>query len=281
MADTTHKRQAASDAPPPDLSKQRDELLRSLTKGSQLTRDFFQAYDELQQLVLHLQGENARLRATLEADDAIKKLILKIEALEADKEALLSKVTRVEAAAALSPAIAEMEAELANFANLNVAANCLHSTLSPRGVARRLKEILEQLVGVEAYVVYLCTEPEGLVPVSFEGLQEGEQPTDCPKPRITEVVSSGVSSILDEMDPSQGSVTNPPVLIPLSIDDTVVGVLSIVRSLAHKTQLTTVDFELFKLLGLHAAAALMAAGLFARAGRVLPRADAFRSLQQH
>jgi hypothetical protein len=281
MADTTHKRQAASDAPPPDLSRQRDELLRSLTKGSQLTRDFFQAYDDLQQMVLHLQGENARLRATLEADDAIKKLILKIEALEQEKEALLSKVTRVEAAAALSPAIDEMEAELANFANLNVAANCLHSTLSPRGVARRLKEILEQLVGVEAYVVYLRTEPEGLVPVSSEGLHEGEKPEDSPTARINEVVSSGVSSILDDMDPSQGTVGNPPVLIPLSIDDTVVGVLSIVRSLAHKTQLTTVDFELFKLLGLHAAAALMAAGLFARAGRVLPRADAFRSLQQH
>src|SRR5690606_26018832 len=111
---------AASDAPPPDLSRERDELLRNLTKGSQLTRDFLQAYDRLQQQVLSLQGENARLRATLEADDAIKRLILTIETLEADKDALLNKMNQVQAAAASSPDLSELEAELANFANLHV-----------------------------------------------------------------------------------------------------------------------------------------------------------------
>lgn len=271
---------AASDAPPPDLSKERNELLHNLTKGSQLTRDFLQAYDRLQQQVLALQGENARLRATLEADDAIKRLILTIETLEADKDALLSKMNQVQAAAAGSPDLSELEAELANFANLHVAANTLHSTLSPRGIARRLKEILEQLVGVEAYVIYLCTEPHRLVPITSEGLRPDEDPENRPKERFDEVVASGVSSILDDLDPSQGEISNPPALIPLSIDDNVVGVLAIVRSLAHKSQLNTVDFELFKLLGLHAAAALMASGLYAKAGRVLPQSEAFNSLQQ-
>jgi hypothetical protein len=280
MANEPHNR-AASDAPPPDLSKERDELLRSLTKGSQLTRDFLQAYDQLQHQVLELQGENARLRATLEADDAIKRLILKIEALEADKDLLLSKVHRVEAAASNSPTLTELEVELSNFANLHVAANTLHSTLSLRGVARRLKEILEQLIGVEAYVVYLCTDPTNLVAIAAEGLRPDEHPDQKPNKRISEVVASGVSSILDEVDPSHGKMANPPALIPLAIDDNVVGVLAIVRSLAHKQQLSTVDFELFKLLGLHAAAALMAAGLYASGGRVLPHAEAFRSLQQH
>lgn len=271
---------AASDAPPPDLSRERDELLRNLTKGSQLTRDFLQAYDRLQQQVLSLQGENARLRATLEADDAIKRLILTIETLEADKDALLNKMNQVQAAAASSPDLSELEAELANFANLHVAANTLHSTLSPRGIARRLKEILEQLVGVEAYVVYLCTEPQRLVAITSEGLRADEDPENRPKERFNEVVASGVSSILDDLDPSQGRIENPPALIPLSIDDNVVGVLAIVRSLAHKSQLNTVDFELFKLLGLHAAAALMASGLYAKAGRTLPQSEAFNSLQQ-
>jgi hypothetical protein len=271
----------ASDAPPPDLSKERDELLHNLTKGSQLTKDFIHAYDDLKSQVVNLQGENARLRATLEADDAIKRLIEKVERLEADKQLLLSRVSQVESSRGSFPATAELEAELATFANLHVAANCLHSTLSARGVARRIKEVLEQLVGVEAYVLYLCTEPQQLVPIASEGLRADENPAGTINDRLKEVVASGVSSILDDADPSQGDLQNPPVLIPLSIDDTVVGVLAIVRSLAHKRHLTTVDFDLFKLLGLHAAAALMAAGLYAATGRSLPRAEAFRSLQQH
>jgi hypothetical protein len=272
----------SSDAPPPDLSKERDELLHSLTKGSQLTKDFLLAYDALKSQVLELQSENARLRATLEADDAIKRLIEKIEVLEQDKNQLLSRVNQVEESRSTYLTVPELEAELSNFANLHVAANCLHSTLSLRGVARRIREVLEQLVGVEAYVLYLCTEPSHLVPIAFEGLREGEEPTQASRTgRIAEVVASGVSSILDDVDPSQGRLEDPPVLIPLSIDDTVVGVLAIVRSLSHKRQLTNVDFELFKLLGLHAAAALMAAGLYAVSGRSLPHADAFRSIQQH
>jgi len=270
--------QRSSDAPPPNLSRERDELLRNFSKGSQLTQDFLRAYDELQNQVLELQSENARLRATVEADDAIRDLLKKIEGLETEKQDLLSKVNRVEAVVSTYPNLNELEVELANFANLHVATNCLHSTLSPRGVGRRIREILEQLVGVEAYVVYLCTEPNGLTPIAIEGLAEGETPAQGPMGRLHEVVASGVSSIMDDVDPSQGSVDAPPVLIPLAIDDNVVGVLSIVRALAHKKQLSTVDFELFKLLGQHAAAALMAAGLYAGAKRQLPAAEAFSSL---
>ncbi len=273
------KPRRTSDAPPPDLSKERDELLRNFSKGSQLTQDFLKAYDSLQSQVLQLQEENARLRSAVEADDAIRDLVKKIEGLEREKEELLSKVTRVEAFAQSYPNLTELEVELANFANLHVASNCLHSTLSPRGVGRRIKEILEQLVGVDAYIVYLCSDTGGLTPIAVEGLRPEETPEQGPTARLNDVVASGVSSILDDDDPSQGSVESPPALIPLAIDDNVIGVLSIVRALAHKKQLSTVDFELFKLLGQHAAAALMAAGLYAEANKQLPSADAFSSLQ--
>lgn len=279
MSPEQSKPGGASDAPPPDLSKQRDELLRSFTKGSQLTRDLLEAYDRIQSQLVRLQHENQRLRATLEADDSIRELIGKVEALERDKKELLSRVNQVEAAASTYPSLGELETELANFANLHVATNCLHSTLSPRGVARRIREVLEQLVGVEAYVIYLCTAPGELSPITHEGLRPDETPSQAPVSKLHEVVASGVSSILDDTDPSRGSTKAPPALIPLSIDDNVIGVLAIVRCLTHKTQLNNVDFELFKLLGQHAAAALMAAGLYAQAGRTLPKAEAFNSLQ--
>jgi prefoldin subunit 5 len=269
--DSAHR---SSDAPPPDLSRERDELLRNFSKASQLTRDFLRAYDQIQSQVVDLQAENARLRATLEADDAARDLLSKIQALEAEKQQLLNRVAKVPAET--HPSLQELEVELANFANLHVATNCLHSTLSPRGVMRRIKEILEQLVGVEAYVIYLCGNV--LTPIVVEGLHEEDSVDNAPRERLNEVVHSGVSSVLDDLDPSCGTISRPPALIPLSIDDKVVGVLAIVRALRHKHQLNTIDFEIFKLMGQHAAAALMAAGLYAQAGRNLPTPEAFAAL---
>jgi len=46
------------------------------------------------------------------------------------------------------------------------------------------------------------------------------------------------------------------------------------------TKFSTVDFELFKLLGQHAAAALMSSGLFAQAERKLPGPEAFGDLSR-
>jgi hypothetical protein len=265
--------------PSPDLSRERDEILRSFSKGTQLTRDVLQAYENLQSKVASLQKENNELRAMVEADDSMRALIRKIEGLEKDKNELLSGMTRAQEAASAQPSAVELEAELSNFANLHVATNCLHSTLSPRGVARRIREVLEQLVGVEAYVIYHCAPGTSqLTPIAAHGLRPEEDPHVISE-RLVEVVSTGVSSILDESNPSEGTLAAAPAIVPLAIDDNIVGALLVVRSLAHKTQLSTVDFELFKLLGQHAAAALMAAGLYAQAGRLMPKAEAFDSLQ--
>lgn len=270
----------ATSAPPPDLTEARDELLRGFARSSELTQDFLDAYDSARRQLSRLREENARLRAAVDSQDAAQRLIEEIEELERKKSELDGQLNRKDSADSLSHAQhSELELELAHFANLQVASNRLHSTLSPRGVGRRIKEILEQLVGVDAYIVYLCTETGNLTPIAVEGLEPGEDPDSGPGSRLVDVMASGVSSILHDEDPSQGSVDCPPALLPLTIDDGVIGVLSIVRSLTHKKQLTTSDFELFKLLGQHAAAALMAAGLYAQADRQLPPAEAFASLQ--
>jgi GAF domain-containing protein len=71
---------------------------------------------------------------------------------------------------------------------------------------------------------------------------------------------------------------NPPAVLPLNVDDKVVGVIAIFTTLSQKTQFDTIDFELFKLLGQHAAAALVSASLFAQAERKLPGLEAFLDL---
>jgi GAF domain-containing protein len=95
---------------------------------------------------------------------------------------------------------------------------------------------------------------------------------------VGEVARSGAARIDDECDPSQGTVDKPPAVFPLQIDDNIVGVVAIFRSFAQKTKFSTVDFELFKLLGQHAAAALMSSGLYAQAERKLPGPEAFGDL---
>ncbi|MEP7051583.1 MAG: diguanylate phosphodiesterase, partial [Pseudomonadota bacterium] len=62
------------------------------------------------------------------------------------------------------------------------------------------------------------------------------------------------------------------------VDDRVVGTIAIFSTLAQKNKFDTVDFELFKLLGQHAAQALVAASLFAQADQKLPGLEAFLDL---
>lgn len=277
------RRSTRSDAPGHDLSQERDQFLRTFSKGAQLTREFVEQYEALQRELAALQAENGRLRAAIEADDAIRDLLKKIEALEAEKRELLSHYRRVEEVTSdFDARFHEMEDEFANLANLFVASSSLHSSLSPRAVTRRLKEVLEQLVGAEQFGVYLVAKDgRALDPIAVVGL-----PVDTPAPEalanglIGEVARSGVARIDDDGDPSLGTIEKPPAVFPLQIDDNIVGVVAIFRSFAQKTKFSTVDFELFKLLGQHAAAALMSSGLFAQAERKLPGPDAFGDLSR-
>jgi hypothetical protein len=279
MAD--ERKPSRSDAPGPDLSLEREQVLKTFSKGAQLTREFVEEVEHLQRRLQELQAENGRLRAVIEADDAIRDLIRKIEALESEKRELLSHYRRVEEVTSdFNARFHEMEDDFANLANLFVASSSLHSSLSPKAVTRRLKEVLEQLVGAEQFGVYLAAhEGRTLAPIAVAGLGPDAPSIEAlAAGPVGEVARSGVARIDDEADPSLGTVEKPPAVFPLQIDDNIVGVVAIFRSFGQKTKFSTVDFELFKLLGQHAAAALMSSGLYAQAERKLPGPEAFGDL---
>ena len=83
---------------------------------------------------------------------------------------------------------------------------------------------------------------------------------------------------VSDHDPTTGTVQRPAAIIPLTVDEKTVGVIAIFSTLAQKKRFDTVDFELFKLLGQHAAAALVSASLFAHTDRKLPGLEAFLDL---
>jgi hypothetical protein len=279
MAD--EKKDHPDKAAPPDLKSERDRFVRSFSRGARLTDEFIAEYERLLERLAALEAENANLRAQVAADRAVRDLVQKIERLEAEKSDLLSRTTRAEAISnQFTTRVQEVESEFSNLANLYVASNQLHSSLSPRGVTRRIKEVLAQLVGAERYSMYLANE-EGteLVPIASEGVPGGElQPVPVQGSRLGAVLESGEAKVEEDGDPSHGELDRPAAVIPLVVDERVVGVIAIFSTLAQKKRFDAVDFELFRLLGQQAAAALVSASLFAQADRRLPGLEAFLDL---
>jgi GAF domain-containing protein len=275
------KHDAESNSPSQDLRSERDRFVKSFTRGSRLTDEFIQDYERLLDRLTALEGENANLRAQVAADRAVRELVQKIERLEAEKSDLLSRTTRAEQNAhQFTTRVQEVESEFSNLANLYVASNQLHSSLSPRGVTRRIKEVLAQLVGAERYSMYLANvDMTELVPIASEGVPGSElSPVPIADSRLGEVFRSGEAKVEEEKNPSQGDLNRPAAVIPLVVDERVVGIIAIFSTLSQKTRFDAVDFELFRLLGQQAAAALVSASLFAQADRRLPGLEAFLDL---
>jgi predicted nuclease with TOPRIM domain len=269
-----------SDAPGPDLKTERDQFLKKFTRGAKLTDDFLREVEQLQDRLRDLEAENAGLRAKVEADEAIRELLGKIERLETEKRELLNRYHRVEEVnSEFTARVQEVESEFANLANLFVASNQLHSSLSPRGVTRRIKEVLAQLVGAERYCMYLANQDSTeLVPIAYEGVAGSAlTPVKIADSELGQALLKGAASVSDH-DPTAGTVQRPAAIIPLTVDEKTVGVIAIFSTLAQKKRFDTVDFELFKLLGQHAAAALVSASLFAHTDRKLPGLEAFLDL---
>jgi hypothetical protein len=275
------KKSNESNSPVGDLKSERDRFVKSFTRGSRLTDEFIQDYERLLDKLGALEAENANLLAQVAANRAVRDLVQKIERLEAEKSDLMSRTNRAEAISnQFTTRVQEVESEFSNLANLYVASNQLHSSLSPRGVTRRIKEVLAQLLGAERYSMYFANEhATELVPIASEGVPGGELlPVPIANTRLGAVFTSGAAAVEEEGDPSQGGVDRPAAVIPLVVDERVVGVIAIFSTLAQKTRFDAVDFELFRLLGQQAAAALVSASLFAQADRRLPGLEAFLDL---
>lgn len=267
-----------SERPLPELKKERDSFIQTFfKKGAQLTQELVNENSRLRHRVGELEQEAATLMEQVASDDAIRELLQKIDGLERQKKNLLSRYEEAEAASSRWVGqYAEVESELANFANLYVASYQLHASLSFRTTVRQIKELLEQLIGARAFAVYLVkSDGQTLAPIVSEGIGKPRAiPIDPGDDGIGETFATGVSKI-EKGDLTSGSLENPIALVPIKMEDKVVGVFAIFATLEQKTRFLTVDFELFKLLGAHAAEALVCARLFADAGHEIPSFDSF------
>ncbi len=284
-----------------DLRTKRDTFVNTFfKKGAELTDELLRENERLRRVQADLDSENAALKTQLRSDEAIRELLRKIEHLERDKQLLLSTVHEQEAISTrFSSRFAEMEDELANMANLYVASYQLHSTLGLASVVRHLKELLAQLVGARAHAFYLASQPAAagardtgnaereLIPVASDGVAADRLPRLAVGPEtdakhgaegvIERVFLTGVPFIREPADiPPDEDL--PAACVPMRIDDVVVGAIVVYSLLEQKQHFVPVDYELFKMLGAHAATALMGALLLANAEGKLPGLEALHNL---
>ncbi len=91
------RKKRGSDAPS-DLRAEREEFVRAfLHKGVELTESLISENESLAERARKLEEDNARLRAQLKSDDAIRELLTKIETLERERRAQLERSSELAA----------------------------------------------------------------------------------------------------------------------------------------------------------------------------------------
>jgi hypothetical protein len=267
-----------------ELKEKRDAFLHTFFKrGAELSDELVQENRRLRDQIANLEHENTELKTQLASDRAIRDLLKKIDELEREKARLLSTVhEQEEITGQITNRFAEIEGELESFANLYVASFQLHGSLRLRTVVRHVKELLHQLVGARSLTIFFADDDKNqLVPIASEGVElsavpsvglKDGAPADAEGAAIERAFLTGVAHVAD------GPVAErPAACIPLQLEDRTVGVIVVHDLLAQKPAFVTVDRELFKLLGAHAGASIVASWLYSSGDGRLPRPDALRA----
>ncbi|HEX8794112.1 MAG TPA: GAF domain-containing protein [Polyangiaceae bacterium] len=268
-----------------ELKQKRDAFLHTFFKrGAELTDELVHENKKLRDTIAKLEEDNASLKTQLASDRAIRDALRKIEDLEREKSRLLSSMhEQEEITGKITNRFAEVESELESFANLYVASFQLHISLGLPTVMRHVKELLVQLVGAKSLAVYFVDEARRkLEPIASDGVdlasvpavpvQDGA-PGNAVAAAIERAFLTGVPHVAD------GDVrTEPAACIPLHIDDRNVGVVVVYALLEQKRRFLTVDRELFKLLGAHAAGAIVGAFHHTRTDGKLPTPEELRAI---
>jgi GAF domain-containing protein len=229
-------------------------------------------HDDTQRVLRELLNENEKLRqlaATTERENTtlqeqLKTLTAELDRHQQEKLFLRQQLSELERHSHRnSEQIAAIEQRSANLANLYVSSYQLHGTLDREAVLTTIKEIIINLIGSEELAVFELMDDDRLSLVTSFGLRDnGLQHLDSSHP-IGRLAFSG-DTYLASQSPRPADLPPLVACIPLKLDGRVTGAIVVFSLLAHKSELQELDFELFDLLGSHAATALYCTGLQAR-----------------
>ncbi|MBW6509619.1 MAG: response regulator [Desulfuromonadales bacterium] len=158
-----------------------------------------------------------------------------------------------------------------NLTNLYLASSRLHSTLDRDETLDIIKEVVINFVGAEKFAILLYNRASNeLFFETGEGFEESAAfpVISAVDGVLGEVVNDGENyfssgSIVDGSD----DLLAPIVAIPLKTQQHLIGVLAVYRLFIQKEQLESIDYQLFSMLGEHAATALFSSSLYAKSER--------------
>jgi nitrate/nitrite-specific signal transduction histidine kinase len=252
----------------------------SLKKG----QEFFQMFLKAKEFTEELLRENERLRfklahaETAGGDDRSRELSTRVRDLEERLREMETRYRKVEEEnKEFADRYIEIEEQNNNLANLYVASYQLHSTLDFKEVIRIVQEIVINLIGAEAFHVFMISDKSAQLELEgSEGQDAARQSIPLGEGLIGKAAKTGENYFADRVAYTEPTPFDEPLaVIPLKIKDSVIGVISINKLLVQKTEFTTMDFELFTLLAGHAATAIFSAKLYSASERKLTTLQGF------
>ena len=154
----------------------------------------------------------------------------------------------------LRTASAQLAETVERLANLYVSSHQLHGTLKRDAILAALQEIVVNLIGSEEFAICEISG-EQLSVAAAVGIDPSA--ISWATPHVREAVETRTLYV----GTAERDSHEPLVCLPLLVDGERVGVIVILRLLAHKAQLEPLDHELFDLLATHAAMALYCSSL--------------------
>lgn len=238
-----------------------DYVLKVREDTRRYVQDLLNENEKLRRLVASLESEKSRLVSEkMSLHEKLLALREELDRIHQEQSDLRRQLAMIEAEnQQFSHQYVEVEQQNNNLANLYVASYQLHSTLDREEVVNAVKEIVINLIGSEELAIYEMN-PDGaslrlvgsfgIDPMAYATVPVGSG-------LIGRVAQSGEAIYPAKGDPSATPrETHLTACIPLKLSDTVLGALAVFRLLPQKNGLEAVDYELFSLLGAHAATAL-------------------------
>ncbi len=250
------------------------------------TEDLLAENEKLRLLVASIRTEKRDIESQYVRVDVphlqnkVKLLEEEVAALRDDNEELRGHFNSVEEEnREFADRYVQVERQNSDLVNLYVASYRLHSTLAYVEVVAIIKEIVINMIGSEMFGVYVMDEREQrLVLIAHEGMEEtAAESIPLGEGRLGEVGQSGELYCAPPETELHNS-DEPIACIPLKVGDQVLGVIGIYRLLLQKDGFAAVDFELFELLGGHAATALYVSKLYGLSERKRSTLEGFIEL---
>jgi hypothetical protein len=247
---------------------QKSYVYRVLDDTTSYVQDLLSDNEELRQLLGSVKNEKNQIEEQL--------LLIQNELKRSREETahLEQKLTQIEGEnRQFSGRYSEVEQQNANLANLYVASYRLHSTLDRNEVLSVIQEIIINLIGSEELAIFeVDASGTALRLASSFGIDE-ETYRSVPFDQgiIGKTAASGKPYLAEHQPDEEVQSSEPEITacLPLRLGESVTGAIVIFHLLPQKPGLEPLDYELFDLLGTHAAAALYCTKLHAMMGTSL------------